>query len=454
MKTIKVVDAIMGAGKTSFAIQEMNRRTSDRFLYITPFKSEIDRIVEACPGFRQPVAKKDPSDPGSTPRKLHHLKQLMREGVSIASSHKLFEDIDAEVLRLAEDLGYILILDEVMDVLKQPPRKAANGHTIDPNEEEDTDEAEAKSYREWIDGLLSAGVLTAAGDGSCTLMQPGPESRLTEYSHLRKFAAEGRLVLVDGFLLIWQFPADTFRAFKEVWNLTYLFDGTYQKAYYDLHDLSYERLSVVKEDGIYRTVAHSPEHDRPIIEAARNLIRVYDGTKNSVGVKNGKSFPLSRSWWKTYRKQGRKLMDSTSQWFKRLPVDSTRAIWTVHKSVLESKLFPRGFKEAHVTMNTRATNAYRDRTAVAYLVNRFFNVPVEKYFKALNVAISQDQFALSEMIQFIWRSAIRDGKPIDLFVPSARMRGLLFDWFNGNLGNLHPPVQIEEYEPEEVKEAA
>ena len=44
------------------------------------------------------------------------------------------------------------------------------------------------------------------------------------------------------------------------------------------------------------------------------------------------------------------------------------------------------------------------------------------------VSVDEDGFALSEMIQFIWRSAIRDGKEITLYVPSSRMRNLLLDW--------------------------
>lgn len=42
MSTI-IVDSIMGSGKSSFAINYMNK-TDDRFIYITPFLSEIERV--------------------------------------------------------------------------------------------------------------------------------------------------------------------------------------------------------------------------------------------------------------------------------------------------------------------------------------------------------------------------------------------------------------------------
>ena len=50
MPNVHVVDMIMGSGKTSAALNHMNRcRYRDNFLYITPFLKEIDRVKAACP---------------------------------------------------------------------------------------------------------------------------------------------------------------------------------------------------------------------------------------------------------------------------------------------------------------------------------------------------------------------------------------------------------------------
>jgi len=46
------------------------------------------------------------------------------------------------------------------------------------------------------------------------------------------------------------------------------------------------------------------------------------------------------------------------------------------------------------------------------------------------VMFDQDKWALSEMVQFVWRSAIRDEKPITLYVPSKRMRDLFINWLS------------------------
>ena len=49
MITINVVDAIMGSGKTSAAINYINGLDEDtRVIYITPYLNEVIRIKEEC----------------------------------------------------------------------------------------------------------------------------------------------------------------------------------------------------------------------------------------------------------------------------------------------------------------------------------------------------------------------------------------------------------------------
>ena len=65
---------------------------------------------------------------------------------------------------------------------------------------------------------------------------------------------------------------------------------------------------------------------------------------------------------------------------------------------------------------------------MAYCVNYFLNPLIKNYFITFGVRIEEDKCALSEMLQWIWRSAIREGKDITIYVPSMRMRTLLLDW--------------------------
>lgn len=65
---------------------------------------------------------------------------------------------------------------------------------------------------------------------------------------------------------------------------------------------------------------------------------------------------------------------------------------------------------------------------MAYLVNVFMNPFEYNFFVAQGVQPDQDGYALSVMVQWLWRSAIREGKDIEVYIPSERMRDLLIAW--------------------------
>ena len=102
-------------------------------------------------------------------------------------------------------------------------------------------------------------------------------------------------------------------------------------------------------------------------------------------------------------------------------------MWTTFKDY-QSDLTGKGYGKGFVSLNMRATNAYRNRTAVAYIANRYLDPDIINFLKHHGCKPNRNAFALSEMLQFIWRSAIRDEKEITLYVPSKRMRDLLLGW--------------------------
>ena len=63
-----------------------------------------------------------------------------------------------------------------------------------------------------------------------------------------------------------------------------------------------------------------------------------------------------------------------------------------------------------------------------YIVNIFMNVSDKRFYQRNGIEVDEDAYALSVMVQWIWRSAIRDGDEIYLYIPSSRMRTLLLDW--------------------------
>ena len=227
-----------------------------------------------------------------------------------------------------------------------------------------------------------------------------------------------------------------FSAFDEVFMLTYLFDGQPQKAYFDFYGFDYIVIGVEKDEDGYH---FSDKPDAPPPTDYSNLIHIIgegedhaDSRMNDIGYDRT---ALSANWFKRRGKshQDVKTVKNNLRNFfdRKTNSNSDTRLWTTFKECEDWLLGLRGrYASNFLSLNARATNAYRETNCVAYLVNRFVDPNIAKFFATKDIQIDPDQFALSEMLQFIWRSAIRDNKEITLYIPSRRMRDLLLGWIN------------------------
>jgi hypothetical protein len=85
---IKIIDALMGTGKTTKMIDEMNAHPEQLYMVVVPFLKECKRIINGCPAlnFVEPSDDKHP--------KSASLKMLVRDGRNIVVTHKLFSKIE------------------------------------------------------------------------------------------------------------------------------------------------------------------------------------------------------------------------------------------------------------------------------------------------------------------------------------------------------------------------
>ena len=124
---IKVIDAIMGKGKTTFLIDRIKHidtedqrkrwetageHVSTKFLVVVPLLSEVDRFTESLPNlnFKNPQPIEG--------RKLHHLKTLISEGQNVVTTHALFRMLDRDIYAKLKAENYVLIIDEVLDAVE------------------------------------------------------------------------------------------------------------------------------------------------------------------------------------------------------------------------------------------------------------------------------------------------------------------------------------------------
>ena len=76
---------------------------------------------------------------------------------------------------------------------------------------------------------------------------------------------------------------------------------------------------------------------------------------------------------------------------------------------------------------TRETNDYAHCSHLIYLYDQHMNPYVARWLED-NSRAFDDAYALTELIQWVWRSRVRRGQPITLYLPSPRMRQLMEEW--------------------------
>ena len=70
------------------------------------------------------------------------------------------------------------------------------------------------------------------------------------------------------------------------------------------------------------------------------------------------------------------------------------------------------------------------------------NPVVKNFFIQNGVEVDEDKYALSELLQCMWRTSIRDDKPISVLITPSRMRNLLKQWVEENSPNFNQTSQI------------
>jgi len=392
MSNITVIDAIMGAGKTNYAIRYMSEAPdTERFIYITPFLSEVERIISNVKT-RQFV---QPTNANSEGRKLRSLKELIEDGRDIAATHSLFRSVDDEVIELLNGAGYTLILDEVMDVIEEVKIKRDDIRVLI-----ESNTIEIQNNRViWKDASYSA----------------------DRFNDIKLCAEAENLYIFRESFVLWAFPSRIFPCFDKVFIMTYLFNAQIMSYYFKLSGFTYNMA----------TITNGELSDYDVTKERRAelyaLIDVYQGKMNDTNNKNA----FSSTWLKRAKKNDKRIAEikrNLSNYFRNiLKAPSNAIMWATLKAV-EPSVRGKGYSKSSLAVNARATNEYSDRWALAYVFNRFMSPHERSFFEENGIKVNEDLLAVSDLLQWIWRSRIRNGQPVHLYLPSSRMRSLLLAW--------------------------
>lgn len=431
---------MMGSGKTQAMYQMIRNHPEKSYVIVTPYLKTIQDAKDAGLDIREPEYK------GGT--KLDSLKYLLSHGHDIGCTHSLFLDVDSEVWDLVRAGGYTLFIDEALDVVK-PINDLI-------------DDILYQTKKGTATFLLNQGIISV--DDFCHVTWCGkPTDDDYEYRFLEPLIKTGNVLCVDGQLFLWMFPPQIFKAFEDIYILSYLFKGSVFDAYLKIHGFDCTMGGVCGRYGSAEGFSFTGyTDDAEMRKALKPIINIYKGKANELG---DKRYALSSTWYKNATDSDlKKVRTGFNTFFKNRGAQSKPLMWTVFKDRMEAvcingagcirKLTADEQKamdtdpkhknselnklRCFVSCNARATNDYADRHVLAYLINCFYNPLLRKLFSSkYGIKLNEDRYALSEMVQWIWRSRIRNQtlpdkeRKIDLYVPSSRMRKLLLKWLDG-----------------------
>ena len=390
----------------------MHQRPEKSFMYITPFLSEDERIIKSTNGsFIMPK--------NSGNGKLANLKELLGKGENIASTHQLFKYLDEECKDTILFSEYTLILDECLDVIDRVNVKPSDLNLLIDRH---LIEVSSDNYVRWVGDQDYDGV----------------------FEEIKNLSNNHQLLCIDKKFFIWQYDPEVFKLFKDVYILTYMFKSSILSYYFDLWNIEYDVKSLSRESNKIELV----DYYEPDLDSIRKLIHIYEGNLNTNF--NQKETSLSKSWFHYAKNDGdiKQLKKNIKNIFMQIyKTKSEDFMWSTAKesaTKLNSKGFmyinttkyPKKENKTFVSCNARGTNKFSHKHYLVYAFNVYLPPEIKKYFdnqSNYTIKVSDDLFALSTLVQWIWRSAIRNGEEIYIYLPSSRMRNLLINWLNNQL---------------------
>ena len=442
---IHVLDSIPGTRKTSGAIEYINENPSKPILYICEYKSEIDRVCNLTHCV-QPKSAYDENIERYHSKK-DDIKQLILSGRSIASSHALFVNFDAEIFTAIEKIGYELILDEVLDpIIKVTSRyNSADYKTLE-----------------------DSGHIKAAESGK--IHWSWDVEKESAYDELREFCETGLLYKAgDLNQFLYLVPIDLFNKASKVTVMTYRFEGSYLYQYLLVNGFQFVPETNIKSLNSAELKKHIKEHIIICHHKGTDKLRTISKGRHKT---NGYTFSYN-CYLKNIingkvsnREEFKKFVSSRLNLVFRHIINNydnalsvSSVMYTLPKefsgiSLVEKEHKGKVFRKriynvdrkktipaprissikCFVPFNCRGTNEYSDKAILIHCYNHFANPAIKSFYRKYNdLEIDEESLALNTLIQWIFRSRIRNfkkGEKVYVYCLSERMESILKKWID------------------------
>jgi hypothetical protein len=384
-----------------------------KYLVILPLLSEVKRVIDQS----QPILFEQPTtDENAHNTKAESIKELLLTGQNIATTHNMYE----RLVRLAREGlldDYHIIIDEVPDVVKSVSSKTKT------------------SIEEFY---LKTGYIELEETG---LVRPTNKWRRnreevsdTLNPKILSYAETGCLYLLGEHMFVWAMPSELLSAGLSVTIMTYKAEGSLLASYLNKLSLPY-------------FVNSSESEERRFKIAAKELISLQDIPSISKLNLSHSGQAKGMSQYSYYSKISGALKNLRSRQLKGVYLDDIlvtckKDAWFKKESkagvfAKDSKMFQANW----IANTTRGTNDYAHCSHLIYLYDQHVNPVVGRWVNNSSRSFD-DAYALTELIQWVWRSRVRRGEAITLYLPAPRMRRIFLVWLHDDYNLISSQIRL------------
>lgn len=488
MAHIRIIDMPCGYGKSSHIVNSFDKQ--EKYIAVVPFLSEVDRFIEDAREksdflLTAPIA--------TSGNKSDHCEKLIRKGKSIACTHALFYRLGTlasfvnsepkcisfkpgcapifETKHLLDE--YNLIVDEVIN----PFEVDQTIRRVDFNED-----------------YIAMGLVNVNPDGRVvptTLWDEKYEQGSRTFNRaLYEKAKSGALYRLGERLFVLTIPTELFLRPKSVTIYTYLSDGSLllpflnklQKEHPGTFTLEVERIVEADQTAWREEVAnaltvrsipglekqawnHSAQlnHIKKYRECASigHELRKFKASKLCGIEANTVMLTCARDLWHGNKSGQKPSAGRLAKHTRMFGHPVKQSVFDTEAGTVTDKWTTTGV--TFVPNTTRGTNAHVGCTTAVYLYDQHPNPQLLTFLgwarDSAEAYRFSDAYALTELVQWLFRSSIRvgglngTGRPyaprhrVTVYISSQRMRNLLINWLlSGRVcsGPVKPKGQREE----------
>lgn len=411
-KPLKILDMPMGTGKTTGIIQYMNSNQDKHFLFVTPYITERERIQSQCPDLEFHI-------PANERSRLSECHRFIKAGKNIATTHALFSRFNTETMELLSDKHYTLIIDEEPDCI-------FGIYSIS------SDDFQMLQKRNCFEVVPDTNQLIVNTDTPY-------QGQIDTFKDLCEQSDGHTFYLVDDLEndnkhigIISVMNPDIFNYFDEIFVLTYLFKDSNYDCYCRFWHIPYACYYI--EDNMLR----SGQFDDARFRAeCRSLMEIYKGNLNFRPRSSENLHPMTlskRFYQETSQGKIKRIQKHATNYIRnKCQGKQKEVMWSVYKDYREKLEGGGCYSRSFVPCNCRATNKYRNKSVLAYLLNLYPHPYLKRWLNKNEIEVNDKHFPLTMLLQWVFRSRIRDGEPIKLYLPSARMRDILQEYLTGTI---------------------